>query len=195
MTISIEACRKNGVSLGEVLLLLAIYHKQNLNLAEASLVEKGYITADRTPYSTQKWIVFSKGAELLNNVMADSMELSSSEDELTNLASTLKDIFPKGKKEGTAYYWTEGVPLIVKRLKLFFKKYGDKYTNDQIIEATKKYVESFNGDYKYMKLLKYFIFKDKIGAARNVEEDSDLVTYIENNGQEDLSETWMTELR
>ena len=75
---------------------------------------------------------------------------------------------------------------------VILKKYSPM---ESIEEAASKYVESFNGDYKYMKLLKYFIFKDKIGAARNVEEDSDLVTYIENNGQEDLSETWMTELR
>ena len=36
-----------------------------------------------------------------------------------------------------------------------------------------------------MKLLKYFIFKDKVGAI-NVEEESELVNYIENSNEDSL---------
>ena len=42
-----------------------------------------------------------------------------------------------------------------------------------------------------MKLLKYFILKEQIGAGGDVEGDSQLITYIDNIGQEDtLKEDW-----
>lgn len=83
----------------------------------------------------------------------------------------------------------------MRRLKLFFKKYGNEYTDEQIIQATKKYVEGFNGNYTYMRLLKYFIFKEKVGASGEVEGDSELISYIENAGQtDDLRSDWTTQL-
>ena len=64
------------------------------------------------------------------------------------------------------------------------------------MQAAEKYVQGFNGDYQYMKLLKYFILKEKIGADGEVEGESDLISYIENAGQEDeLSNDWTTTLR
>ena len=92
------------------------------------------------------------------------------------------------------YYWTDGISLIIKRLKIFFKKYGI-YSNEIIIDATKRYVDSFNGDYRFMKLLKYFIFKEKKGEGGDVESSSDLLNFIENNEGEELSNDWSTELR
>ena len=78
---------------------------------------------------------------------------------------------------------------------MFFKKYGNKYTNEQIINATKKYVISFNGDYQYMQLLKYFILKtdNHTGELR-----SDFMSIIENGNQKDnlgLNDSWLTEIR
>ena len=85
--------------------------------------------------------------------------------------------------------------MIVRRLKLFFRKYGNKFTDEQIIQAAEKYVQGFNGNYTYMRLLKYFIFKEKIGAAGEVEGDSELISYIENADQvDDLREDWTTQL-
>ena len=73
--------------------------------------------------------------------------------------------------------------------------YGNKYSDEQIIHAAKKYVESFNGQYTYMRALKYFIWKDekKMGSdgRKYIEEVSDLASYIENAGQEDdLKRDW-----
>ena len=85
--------------------------------------------------------------------------------------------------------------MIVRRLKLFFKKYGNKFTDEQIIQAAEKYVQGFNGNYQYMRLLKYFIFKEKVGANGEVEGDSELISYIENAGQEeDLRNDWTSSL-
>ena len=102
---------------------------------------------------------------------------------------------PKGKKDGTNYYWSDGVPIVIRRWKLFFKKYGNDFTNEQIIQATEKYVEGFNGSYQYMRLLKYFIFKEKVGANGEIEGDSELISYIENAGEEEnLKNEWTSTL-
>ena len=195
--LSKEACSTNNITLGEALLMLAIANKANLEEAEQALIKKGYITADRNDLFQQiGWRLTNKGAEIIDSVIIDSDKQQEPKDRLNLLAVRLKEIFPKGKKDGTNYYWADGVALIVRRLKLFFKKYGNTYTDEQIIQATSKYVEGFNGNYTYMRLLKYFIFKEKVGAAGEVEGDSELISYIENFGQEDtLSRDWNTELR
>lgn len=195
--LSKEGCQNNSISLAEALLMIAIHNNADLDAAQKELIRKGYITADRNDLFQQiGWRLTNKGAEVIDSVIVDSDKKQESDDRLIQLATRLKEIFPKGRKDGTSYYWADGVALIVRRLKLFFKKYGDTYTDEQIIQATSKYVEGFNGNYAYMRLLKYFIFKEKVGAAGEVEGDSELISYIENFGQEDtLSKDWNTELR
>lgn len=199
MTICLSkvGCQKNGISLAEALLMLAIHNNADLDAAQKELIKKGYITANRDDLFQQVgWRLTNKGTEVIDSVIVDSDKKQEPNDRLIQLATRLKEIFPKGKKDGTNYYWADGVALIVRRLKLFFKKYGNTYTDKQIIQATSKYVEGFNGNYTYMRLLKYFIFKEKVGAAGEVEGDSELISYIENFGQEDtLSRDWNTELR
>ena len=195
--LSKEGCQKNNISLAEALLMLAIHNNADLDAAQKELIKKGYITANRDDLFQQVgWRLTNKGTEVIDSVIVDSDKKQEPNDRLVQLATRLKEIFPKGKKDDTNYYWADGVALIVRRLKLFFKKYGNTYTDEQIIQATSKYVEGFNGNYTYMRLLKYFIFKEKVGAAGEVEGDSELISYIENFGQEDtLSRDWNTELR
>lgn len=198
MTISLnkEACSSNGITLGEALLMLAIANKADLKEAEQALIKKGYITADRDDLFQQiGWRLTNKGTEIIDSVVIDSDKHQEPKDRLNSLATKLKEIFPKGKKDGTNYYWAEGVALIVRRLKLFFKKYGNDFTDEQIIQATEKYVQGFNGNYQYMRLLKYFIFKEKVGAGGEVEGDSELISYIENAGQEEnLRNDWTSSI-
>ena len=191
-----KAALQNGITIDEALLMLVIHNKANLEIAEKALIQKGLITAERNELFQQTgWRLTNKGNEVLDSVIIDSDKEQEPQDRLIQLATKLKEIFPKGKKDGTNYYWTEGVVLIVRRLKLFFKKYGNKFTDEQIIQAAEKYVQGFNGDYQYMRLLKYFIFKEKIGANNEVEGDSELISYIENSGQEeDLRNDWTSSL-
>ena len=195
--LSKEGCQKNNISIGEVLLLLSIHNNVDLDLAQKELIKKGYITSNMNDLFQQiGWRLTNKGAEIIDSVIIDSDKNQQPEDKLVQLATRLKEIFPKGKKDGTNYYWADGVALIVRRLKLFFKKYGDAYSDEQIIQATLKYVEGFNGNYTYMRLLKYFIFKEKIGAAGEVEGDSELISYIENADQTDnLKNDWTSTLK
>lgn len=194
IVISKEGCTKNGVSLGEVLMLLAYCNNENLHHAHELLTNKGYIAEKYDNFHPVGWRLTRAGIEVLDSVVIDSERYERSDVDLLNLAGKLKEIFPPGKKEGTSNYWAEGKLLIVKRLKAFFKKYGNDYTDDQIIQAAKKYVEGFNGNYQFMRTLKYFIFKDQEVAGER-DYSSDLLNYIENAGQEDtLGNDWNTEL-
>ena len=192
-----KAAQQNGITIDEALLMLVIHNKANLEGAERALIQKGLITAERNDLFQQVgWRLTNKGTEVLDSVIMDSDKEQEPQDRLIQLATKLKEIFPKGKKDGTNYYWADGVALIVRRLKLFFKKYGNKFTDEQIIQAAEKYVQGFNGNYQYMRLLKYFIFKEKVGANGEVEGDSELISYIENASQEeDLRNDWATTLR
>ena len=191
-----KAAQQNGITIDEALLMLVIHNKANLEGAEKALIQKGLITAERNDLFQQiGWRLTNKGTEVLDSVIMDSDKEQEPQDRLIQLATKLKEIFPKGKKDGTNYYWADGVALIVRRLKLFFKKYGNKFTDEQIIQAAEKYVQGFNGNYQYMRLLKYFIFKEKVGANGEVEGDSELISYIENAGQEeDLRNDWTSSL-
>ena len=209
--LSKEGCQKNNISLAEALLMLAIHNNADLDMAQKELIKKGYITADRDDLFQQVgWRLTNKGTEVIDSVIVDSDKEQEPNDRLIQLATRLKEIFPKGKKDGTNYYWADGVTLIVRRLKLFFKKYDaslndifneeahimtvkdyNKFIDDRIVQAATKYVQGFNGNYQYMRLLKYFIFKEKVGAAGEVEGDSELISYIENAGQEEnLRNDW-----
>lgn len=199
VSLSKEACQSNGITLGEALLLLAIHNEADLAKAQDALVQKGFITASRNNlFQPDGWRLTSLGSTVLDNVILDATTKSSkgTDDALLALARELKAIFPKGKRPGGNQYWAEGEVLIVRRLKLFFKKYGDNFDHQKIIQAAKDYVTSFNGNYTYMRTLKYFIFKEERGANGEVEGTSDLITKIENAGQEDVDNNdWTVSLR
>ena len=185
-----------NMTIDEILLMIVLENNVDLNVAQNNLINKGYITVNRNElFLPIGWRLTNTGKDMLNTIIVDSDKHQEPQEKLTDLATKLKAIFPKGKKDGTNYYWSDGVPLVIRRLKLFFKKYGSNFTNEQIIQATEKYVEGFNGSYQYMRLLKYFIFKEKIGANGEIEGDSELISYIENaNEEENLKNEWTSTL-
>ena len=84
-------------------------------------------------------------------------------------------------------------------MKKFFKLYDNTYTDEQILNATKNYVTNFNGNYNYMRVLKYFIWKDEKklheDGKMGVVEVSDLANYIENaDSTNDLKDEWTSTL-
>lgn len=191
--ISPEGCRRNNMDVPDILLLLKYSMSSNEEQSQKKLIEMGLITAERDQnYQPTGWRVTKKGLELLESVFIESDKEDKSMEELLEIAEGLKSIFPQGKKDGTSNYWAESKLLIVKRLKSFFKRYGSEYTKEQILEAARKYVEGFNGRYQYMRTLKYFIFRDR-NSLGEAEASSDLLTYIENAGQEqNLKDDWIS---
>ena len=147
----------------------------------------------------KNYLIKTENGYIINNNMLSTIEEwfgmsaipENTEDRLVTLAKGMRAIFPDGKKAGTNYYWKDSVPLVAKRLAIFFKNYGDKYTNDQILDATQRYVDSFNGNYKFMHLLKYFIRKKDPSTG---EDNSELLSYLENAEQDDIREDWTSSL-
>ena len=191
-----DACKNNEISISEVLFALLLNSGVNLGVLIKELKEKQWIydTEIQGKYSMDMWYV-----DKVNSTLLDSDNSLPKNEEVKDLVTSLREIFPQGKKEGTNKYWRGNSKEISERLRKFYKLYGTKYDDNTIINATKKYVESFNGNYSYMRTLKYFIWKadkkvDSEGKGY-VEEVSDLADYIENQGQDNINNDWMVTLK
>lgn len=194
--ISKESIENNKLSLEETIYLLLLQNNiKDISESEKSLIEKGLITQSYDElFNTCRYRLTNKAKDILNNIILESDKEVPKENDLMELALKLKEIYPKGKKPGTNYYWAEGTSLIIKRLQLFIKKYGS-FKHEDIIKATEKYVKGFNGIYQYMQLLKYFIFKEKVGASGEIESQSELINYIENDTETPQKENWTSTLK
>jgi hypothetical protein len=183
---------KNGLSIGEVLLLIGINNEINIENSRETLIINGFISKKHTnTINGTEYFITNKAKDVLNTIFIESEKVKEDiPDKYLELAQKLKEIFPKGKKEGTQFYWTEGPTLIIRRLYLFFRKYGNIYSEDQILQAAKAYVTGFNGQYTYMQLLKYFIFKEKKGVSGEIEGESQLINYIDHEGEESTKNDW-----
>ena len=178
--LSSSACSMHNLDFSEGLALLAVVATDDKNYE--TLIDRGLISKANSTLRelNKKYHASDKGVALANELVADSEEaIIAKKDEIKELAIKLMEIYPEGKMPGTSYYYRGNKTDIIKKLKSFYKRYGTEYTSTQIIEATKKFIQSFNGNYTYLKLLKYFIWKDEI-RDREVIQTSILADYLEN---------------
>jgi hypothetical protein len=202
MKVSIDeaVCLKKGLTVQEVMIALAMrtgeWEEDISNmLAREILVERGgnYVV-------TQHW------SDVIDEILCDSSGEVQDEERLLNLATKMRACFPEGKMKDslgrvTPYYYRCNNPEVIKKLKKFFMLFGD-YSDDELIDAARRYVASFNGNYKGMRLIKYFILKDAIKQGEegnHVEQVSDLLTFLENK-EEDTgvvmsSDDWLMSAR
>ena len=109
------------------------------------------------------------------------------------VANKMRELFPEGRKPGTTYYWRDSTPIIAKKLKTVVEKFNTQFTEEQALDATRRYVESFNGDYRFMQLLKYFILKTDRATG---DIRSDFLSLLQNPDAEDsLNDNWLNEVR
>jgi hypothetical protein len=134
--------------------------------------------------------------ETLTNIITDSADSRQFKEEFyTKVANKLRELYPKGNKPGTLYNWRGSTAEIARKLKNLVVKYNCRFTEEEAITATKSYVSSFNGDYKYMKLLKYFLLKTPTNNNGDVEIESEFMTYLENPEAGDFqNNNWTTDL-
>ena len=190
ITISEEVCKKNSLKPEELLAILLVKTGTDIPKLFNSLLERQVLVKDMfgNYMVTQRW------DDVASTIILDSDKDKQSPERIENLAIKLAEIFPKEKKAGTCHYFRGNKKDNVLRLKKFFKLYGS-YTDEQILDAARRYVSSFNGNYSYMRVLKYFIWKDEVKidgeGNRYVDEVSDLANWIENSGQADsLTSDW-----
>lgn len=131
--------------------------------------------------------------ELVEGAYAD-MEISgeSNDNRFTLLANKLRELYPTGRKSGTQLQWRDSTAVIAKRLKAFVKRFEVDFSDEQYIDATRRYIESFNGSYQFMQVLKYFIMKSGIEDGMTI-TNSQLLSFIQNT-EADTTDNWTTQL-
>ena len=200
ITIDEELCKKAGLDLSSVLAVLLVKSCDDIPELLDSLKTKEVLVECNSIFGkslavTQRW------DDAVSGIILDSEvpNVGDNDKHLEELAKKLMAVFPSGKKSGTSIYWKGNIKDTKLRLKKFFKLYGNKFSDDELIKAATKYVESFNGNYQYMRVLKYFIWKDerKMDSDGNIyiEEVSELATFMENAGQTDANDSWMDKVR
>ena len=185
---------KHGLTIGEFMLLYMAANSINISEAYNNILAKGY--ADKDLFAENELVLSSNMKDVISTIAIDSdKNIVDKDDEFYELADELREIYPAGRKEGTTYMWRGTRAEIAKKLKTLVVKYKYSFTKEQVIKATKEYVKSFNGNYRKMRLLKYFILKSEKDADDNVNILSELMTLIENEGQiNSYKEDWMSEM-
>lgn len=188
ITIDEKTCLKHKMTLSEFLLALAFRTMKDGDVH--NMLQREIIVRKNNQYLvTQHW------SEVLDKILSDST-VEVDEDRLTNLAKQMRELYPQGRimdrftGKPTAYYFRCNVSEVVKKLKSFIARYGN-FSDEDILDAERRYVASFNGNYqqKGFRLIKYFIFKDDVkqGPDGNyVEPLSPLLDFLENKESEEV---------
>lgn len=192
LTIDQTVLEKHDLTVSEFMVLYLSVNSVNIKSCMDSLVAKGL--ADKNLFSEDSIVVSDKVKDLISTIAIDSDKSVIDKDaEFLELANELRELYPAGRKEGTTYMWRGTTAEIAKKLKTLVVKYKYSFTREQVLKATKEYISSFNGNYKKMRLLKYFILKSERDADDNVNVISELMTLIENEGQTDAQrEDWVS---
>ena len=194
LTIDQTILENNNLTLEEFLVLFLSAKEVDIGNISQSLVAKGF--ADKDLFSSGKLVISDKVKDLISTISIDSdKNVIDKDSEFTELATELREIYPAGRKDGTTYMWRGTTAEVAKKLKTLVVKYGFVINKESVIKATKEYVNSFNGNYRYMQLLKYFILKSVKDADGNVDIKSELMSIIENSSQLDAQkEDWVSNM-
>ena len=194
LTIDQTILDKNNLTIEEFLVLFLSAREVDIGVISQSLVAKGL--ADKDLFSSGKLVISDKVKNLISTISIDSdKNVIDKDSEFTELATELREIYPAGRKDGTTYMWRGTTAEVAKKLKTLVVKYGYTINREDVLKATKEYVNSFNGNYRYMQLLKYFILKSVKDADGNVDIKSELMSLIENSDQIDAQrDDWVSNM-
>ena len=192
LTIDQTILDKYNMTLEEFLVLYLGAKEIDIESVSQSLITKGF--ANKDLFSNGKIVVSDKIKDLISTISIDSNKnIIDKDSEYIELATELRELYPTGRKGGTTYMWRGTTAEVAKKLKTLVVKYGYTLDREKVIKATKDYISSFNGNYRYMQLLKYFILKSVKDADGNIEVKSELMSLIENGGQIDTQkDDWMS---
>jgi len=157
-----------------------IYFDYDLNKVYINdLIEKEYLVSDKTGvYLRDKG---EKVVKLFVTIKIDKQKDEKMEDYTKEYRLLFKDI-----RVGSM----GNLQSVKKKLERFLETNTD-VDFDEIIKATKLYIESFNNNFKYIKRADYFIYKQNFRG----EETSELEIWIEQARKEPENSDWRTELK
>ena len=193
LSIDEKVCLKHKMTLPEVLLTLAVRAQGSSDIVE-NLVNREILIRPNEKAPLATYLVTQHWSDVLDEILADSSgSVEKTDEELLALAQKMRELYPQGKMKDrfgrlTPYYYRCNNGEVVKKLKKFFTVFGN-YSDDEILDATRRYVASFQGNYTGMRLIKYFIMKDDVRPSEDgtghVEQISDLATFLENKEGEE----------
>jgi len=168
-------------------------HKEDVQY----LVDNRYLIVNNPENSTQKYYLREKGKVALDKII--SIETKDINSKLVLKDISTKDYIEdfkilvnnfrskfKGLKLGSM-----GNPQAVKdKLKRWMKD-NPQITHKEILNAVDNYLESLNGDYRFLQRADYFIYKQNLKK----EEVSRLSLHIEENQKEVVNSDWTTSLK
>lgn len=176
-----EVCAKYQFSLEETLILYLIMRNPDFNVTFNNLKNRGLLQN-----RNGKCSISDNAKNSLYRIMTESGNID--ENRLNKLASDMQKCFPQGKPQGSVNYFRANKREIVFQLQKFFVQYGN-YSDEDILAATKDYIASFHGNYRYLPIITNFILKttktlDEMGNPV-IKESSQLATQLENRQQEE----------
>lgn len=193
-TIDQSILDKHNLSIGEFLVLYISSKGIRVKDCTDSLIARGL--ANKDLFSEGEIIISDNTRELISSILTESdSRVVGRDEEFTELAKEVRELYPKGRKEGTNYMWRDSVTEIARRFKILATRYQYSFTKEQVLEATKQYIQSFNGNYTKMRLLKYFIFKTGRDADGNTTFTSELMALLENDERNVVADNdWTTNI-
>lgn len=176
LTINEKLLEQYNLSVEEFLILYICSKNYNIKELLDTVIAKGY--ADKDVFDEYKAVVSDNNKDLIANIIIDSdKKVINKEKDFITLANKMRELYPSGKKPGTNYSWKDSSIVIAQKLKTLVAKFNCSFTEEEALEATKKYIDSFNGNYTYMQLLKYFILKTDRATG---DIKSDFMSLIDN---------------
>lgn len=182
ITIDTEA-KYDRFDIAELLYLLSLYEGNEISKGTIEDCKiKGYI--DEFGYITKRGRDVIESFQIHtnlspNNSVAQNKSIKSLFNKYIVLADKLRELYPRGKKDGTNIQWRDSSSIIAKKLAYIAVNYNFTFTDEEAISATKKYIESFGDDRRYMQVLKYFIAKQVPQGDGTLEYKSEFMSYIE----------------
>ena len=193
--IDTEILEREGIGLDEALYLLSVYKKKpiNFNTVQKAKIENKILKFEN-PRDPVK--ITPKGQSFIESVLAKSKIHVSSDnlERYRDLADKMREVYPKGLKPGTNYQWRDSTAIIADRLMKLVAKYNIEFTDEEAVAATKRYIASFNGNYRYMQILKYFISKQKPVEGAPAEQNSQFLSFLQNEESTTENQDWTANL-
>lgn len=187
-----EILKEYNITFLEFIRLFVIVQNYNLTNTEKSLVNKGIGFFNKN----QKFCIKNKEHILLNRIISDYRKAMKAEkknsiinSKFIEYAEEMQKLFPTGTRPNCSVQWRGNKLIIAKKLTTLNKDFDIEFTKEQALDATRRYVDSFNGDYTYMECLEYFILRLR------PEFKSNFLSYLENTEESNNNNNDFCELR
>lgn len=183
LSINTDVLKKYNLSLGEFLVLLISHYGESYTSSYDSLVEKGI--AGKNLFKEFTPILSDNTKNLIAKILMESDERAiNSGIDFESLAKQLQAVYPEGRKAGKSYLWRGDTEEIAQKLRVLVVKYDFQFTEQEAVEATIKYVDSFKAPYQYMHTLRNFLLFTTKDEQGHYEMESMFMTIIENSREE-----------